>query len=77
MAHCLYNAPTVEIMRMLQKDIVVWLVEEGKARASTWYNDTWTAERCKYYTIPTAGYAVNNLSSGFESNWKYLRRDTV
>jgi hypothetical protein len=30
---------------MLQTDIVVWLSEVGEARASSWFNDTWTGER--------------------------------
>ncbi len=76
MAHCLLQAPTVEITRMLQSDIVVWLSEVGKARALVWFNDTWSGERGNY-THATAGYVGNNLSSGIESNWRYMRRDVV
>jgi hypothetical protein len=59
MAHSLLLAPTVEITRMLQSDIVVWLSEVGEARASVWFNDTWTGERGNY-TIATAGYVGNS-----------------
>ncbi len=38
MAHGLLQAPTVEITRMLQRDIIVWLSDVGEARA--WFNDT-------------------------------------
>ncbi len=34
MANHLLQAPTVEITRMLHRDIVVWLSEVGEARAS-------------------------------------------
>jgi hypothetical protein len=27
--------------------------------------------------VATAGYVGNNLSSGIESNWRYMRRDVV
>ena len=53
---------------------MLWLSEVGKARAATWFNDTWTGERGNY-TNATAGYVGNNLSSGIESNWRYTRRD--
>ncbi len=76
MVHRLLQAPTVEIKRMLQRDIAVCLSEVGEARASLWFNDTWTCERCNY-TNATAGYVGNNLSLGIESHWRYLRRDTV
>jgi hypothetical protein len=52
---------------MLQRDIVVWLSEVEEARAATWFNDNWIGERGNY-TIATAGFAGNNLSSGIESN---------
>jgi hypothetical protein len=48
MAQLLHKAPTVEITRILQKDIVLWLAEEGEARASTWLNDTWSGELGNY-----------------------------
>ncbi len=51
-------------------------VGSWEARASTWFNDTWTGERGNY-TNATAGYVGNNLSSGIESNWRYTRRDVV
>ncbi len=76
MAHSLLQAPTVEITIMLQSDIVVWLSQVGEARASVWFNDTWTGERGNY-TNATAGYVGNNLSSGIESNWRCMRRDVV
>jgi hypothetical protein len=55
---------------------VLWLTEVGEARAATWLNDNWTGERGNY-TIATAGYVGNHLSSGIESNWRYMRRDVV
>jgi hypothetical protein len=61
---------------MLQKGIVLWLSEVDEARAASWFNDTWTGERGNY-TNATAGYVGNTLSAGIESNWRYLRRDTV
>jgi hypothetical protein len=61
---------------MLQRDIVLWLSEVGEAKAATWFNDTWTGERGNY-TITTAGYVGNNLSSGIEFDWRYMRRDVV
>ncbi len=70
MSHRMLQAPTVEITRMLQSDIVVWLSEVREARASVWFNDTWTGERGNY-TI------ANILSSGIKSNWRYMRRDVV
>ncbi len=66
----------LEITRMLQRDILVGLSEVGKARASLWFNDTWTCERGNY-TNATAGYVGNNLSSSIESHWRYMRRYTV
>jgi hypothetical protein len=61
-AHRRLQAPTVEITRMLQKDIVLCLSEVGEARAASWFNDsdTWTGERGNY-TDATAGYVGNNL----------------
>jgi hypothetical protein len=76
MAHCLLQAPTVEITRILQRDIVVWLSEVSEARASSWFNDTWTCERGNY-TNDTAGYKGNHLSSGIKSPWRYMRHYTV
>ncbi len=55
---------------------MLWLTEVGEARAATWFNDNWTGERGNY-TIATAGYVGNKLSSGIESNWRYMRRDVV
>ncbi len=55
---------------------MLWLTEVGEARAATWFNDNWTGERGNY-TVATACYVGNNLSSGIESNWKYMRRDVV
>jgi hypothetical protein len=57
MANRLLQAPTVEITRMLQRDIVVWLSEVREARVSTWFNDTWAGERGNN-TNATAGYGV-------------------
>ncbi len=64
------------LSRMLQRDIVLVLTEVGEAKAATWFNETWTGERGNY-TIATAGYVGNNLSSGIESNWRYMRHDVV
>ncbi len=55
---------------------MVWLTEVGEARAAMWFNDNWTGERGNY-TLATAGYVGNHLSSGIESNWRYMRRDVV
>ncbi len=55
---------------------VVWLSEVSEARASSWFNDTWTCERGNY-TNATAGYKGNHLSSGIKSPWRYRRRYTV
>ncbi len=55
---------------------MLWLTEVGEARAATWFNDNWTGERGNY-TLATAGYVGNHLSSGIESNWIYMRRDVV
>jgi hypothetical protein len=76
MPHSLLQAPTVAITRMLQRDIGVWLSEVGEARAPTWFNDTWTCERGNY-TNATVGYVGNNLSSGIESDWRYMRCNAV
>ncbi len=76
MAHRLLQALTVAITSMLQRNIVVWLSEVGEARASAWFNDTWTGERGDY-TNANAGYVSNNLSSCLESNWRYMRREVV
>ncbi len=54
----------------------MWLSEVGEARAATWFNDTWTGELGNY-TNATAGYVGSNLSSGVESNWRYMRHDVV
>jgi hypothetical protein len=51
-------------------------VGRWEARASTWFNDTLTGERGNY-TNATAGYVDNNLSSGIESNSRYMRRNVV
>ncbi len=61
---------------VLQKEIVLWLTEVGEARAATWFNDNWTDERGNY-TVATAGYVGNHLSSGIESNWRYMRLDVI
>ncbi len=78
--HCyaqrLLQAPTIALTRLLQQEIVVWLTEVEEARAAIWFNDNWTSERGNY-TIATAGYVGNNLSSGIESNLRYMRRDTI
>ncbi len=55
---------------------MVWLSKVGEARAATWFNDTWTGERGNN-TNATADYVGNNLSSGIESIWRYIRRDVV
>ena len=55
---------------------MLWLTEVGESRAAAWFNDNWTGERGNY-TLAAAGYAGNNLSSGIESNWRFMRRDTV
>ncbi len=64
------------LTRLLQKELVLWLTEVEEHRAASWFNDTWTGERGNY-TLAAAGYVGNHLSSGIESNWRYLRRDVV
>ena len=66
----------MDLTRLLQMEIVLWLTQVGEARAAAWFNDNWTGERGNY-TLAAAGYAGNNLSSGIESNWRFMRRDTV
>ncbi len=67
--HCyaqrLLQAPTIAITRLPQKEIVLWLTEVGEARAAAWFNDNWTGELGNY-TLATAGYVGNHLSSGIE-----------
>jgi hypothetical protein len=54
-----------------------WLRNDLKeTRAADWWRDYWCGEHGNY-TNATAGYVGNNKSSGIESNWKYMRRDTV
>jgi hypothetical protein len=62
-AQSILEAPTMDLTRLLQKEIVLWLTEVGEARAAAWFNDNWTGERGNY-TIATAGYVGNPLSSG-------------
>ena len=70
------EAPTVEITRMLQSKIIAELRLRGELRAAAWFEDTWTGEHGNY-TNTTAGYVGNNKSSGLESHWRYMRRDTI
>ena len=69
-------APTIQIASLIQDQIVVWLEDVKEGRASKWYEKTWTGEH-GYYTSASAGYNGNNMASGLESTWRYLRRDTV
>jgi hypothetical protein len=41
-----------------------------------WFNNTRNDEHSNY-AIATAGYVGNNLSSGIEAIWKYVKLDTV
>ncbi len=45
-------------------------------QAADWWRDYWCGEHGNY-TNATAGYVANNKSTGIESNWRYMRRDTV
>ena len=77
MAHRLLEAPTVAITRMLQDLIEDWLrYELGETRAADWWRDYWTGEHGNY-TNATAGYVGNNKSTGIESHWRYMKRDTI
>ena len=72
----LLKAPTVEITRLLQKEIVEWLDIAGEFRAACWFEEYWCGEKGNY-TNATAGYVGNCVASGIESHWRYLREDTV
>ena len=76
-AHRLLEAPTIAITRKLQDMIEDWLRNDLKeTRAADWWRDYWCGEHGNY-TNATAGYVGNNKSSGIESHWIYMRRDTV
>jgi hypothetical protein len=76
MTHKLLEAPTEDIARMIQAQLVVWLTYQKETRAATWFEKEWTGEHGNY-TNASAGYVGNNKSTGAESHWKYLRRDTI
>ena len=76
LAHRLLEAPTVEITHLIQDEIVQWLGEKKEKRAQEWFGTYWTGEFGNY-TNATAGYCGFNKASGIESDWKYLRRDTI
>ena len=76
-AHRLLEAPTIAITRKLQDMIEDWLRNDLKeTRAADWWRDYWCGEHGNY-TNATAGYVGNNKSISIESNWKYMRRDTI
>ena len=50
--------------------------ELQETRAADWWRDYWCGEHGSY-TNATAGYVGNNKSVSIESNWKYMRRDTI
>jgi hypothetical protein len=76
-AHRLLEAPTITITRKLQEMIEDWLRNDlQETRAADWWRDYCCGEHGNY-TNATAGYVGNNKSSDIESNWKYMRRDTV
>ncbi len=76
-AYRLLEAPTVDITRMLQDMIEEWLrVVVEEKRAASWWRDNWCGEHGNY-TNATAGYVGNNKSTGIESNWRYMKRDTI
>ncbi len=73
----LLEAPTIAITRKLQDMIEDWLRDELKERRDAdWWRDYWCGEHGNY-TNATAGYVGNNKSVSIESNWKYMRRDTI
>ena len=76
MTHKLLEAPTEDIAHMIQAQLVVWLNHMKETRAATWFAKEWTGEHGNY-TNASAGYVGNNKSTGAESHWKYLRRDTI
>jgi hypothetical protein len=47
-----------------------------ETRAADWWRDYWCCELGNY-TNATAGYVGNNKSTGIESNWRYMKRDTI
>ena len=75
-AYRLLEAPTVAITRMLQDMIEEWLRDLEETRAAAWWRDYWCGEHGNY-TNATAGYVANNKSTGIESNWRYMKRDTI
>jgi hypothetical protein len=70
------EAPTEAISQLVQEEIVEWLKAVKEMRAAAWFEKTWTGEHGSH-TNASAGYVGNNKASGFESNWKYAKRDTV
>ena len=70
------EAPTEAIAHMIQGHIVDWLRSVKETRASKWFETYWTGEHGNY-TNASAGYVGNNKSTGCESHWKYVRRDTI
>ena len=50
----LFPAPTMEIAAMLQRSLVVELLQRGEPRASKWYDETWTQAHGNY-THASAG----------------------
>jgi hypothetical protein len=49
---------------------------EDWLRNADWWRDYWCGEHGNY-TNATAGYVGNNKSISIESNWRYMRRNTV
>ena len=76
MAHKLLEAPTEDIARMVQAHIVDWLGSVKETDAASWFEKEWTGEHGNY-TNASAGYVGSNKSTGCESHWKYVSRDTI
>ena len=53
-----------------------WLREVKEVQAADWWREYWCEEHGNY-TNATAGYVGNNKSTGCESHWKYIKRDTI
>ena len=72
----LVDAPTIEITRLIQGNIVAELHARDEHRAAVWFDTTWTGPHGSY-TRATAGYVGTPFSAGLESEWKDMRRATV
>ena len=72
----LVDAPTIDITRLIQGNIVAELHARDEHRAAVWFDTTWTGPHGNY-TRATAGYVGTPFSAGLESKWKHMRRATV